>query len=442
MTNGEEAITSPATDGGMESTVNPTTQAGPTDPAQPAAPATPAADQTDTTAITPGVTTMHAWQMREKPGPIENDPLEWIEKPIPSPGPGQALIRVLACGVCRTDLHVSEGDLPAHLPHVTPGHEVVGEVVALGADQGIDINGRRAELHVGERVGVAWLRHTCGECEFCVAGKENLCRHSLYNGWDAHGGYAEYMVAPDDYVYSLEGLLGGESADGGAAAGGTAYDKPSYTLETVAPLMCAGIIGYRALKRTGLLDGVSFADIESGQARERIAEIVGHRPALGLYGFGGSAHITAQVALALGMRVHVLTRGRDAQRLALNLGCASANDAYDQPDEPLDAAIIFAPVGAIVPPALEALRPGGVLSLAGIHMSDVPPLNYEQHLFHEKEIRSVESNTRQDGREFLAFAATHQIKIDAHPYPLDQAQQALKDLKAGAFTGAAVLMPM
>lgn len=372
--------------------------------------------------ITPGVTTMHAWQVRENPGPIENEPLEWIEKPIPQPGPGQALIRILACGVCRTDLHVSEGDLPVHLPHVTPGHEVVGEIVALGADQGVDIHGQRVELHVGERVGVAWLRHTCGECDYCVSGKENLCRHSLYNGWDANGGYAEYMVAPDDYIYPLDGLL-----------------NSGYSLETAAPLMCAGIIGYRALKRTGLLDGVTFADIEAGRARERIAEIVGHRPALGLYGFGGSAHITAQVALALGMRVHVLTRGRDAQRLALNLGCASANDAYDQPDEPLDAAIIFAPVGAIVPPALEALRSGGVLSLAGIHMSDIPSLNYEQHLFHEKEIRSVESNTRRDGREFLAFAATHPIKIDAHPYPLDQAQKALQDLKAGAFTGAAVL---
>ncbi|WP_204313965.1 MULTISPECIES: alcohol dehydrogenase catalytic domain-containing protein [Bifidobacterium] len=375
--------------------------------------------------------TMHAWQIREQPGPITGDPLEWVEKPVPQPGPGEALIRVLACGVCRTDLHVSEGDLPVHRDHVTPGHEVVGEIVALGPDAGIDVFGNRFEAHIGERVGAAWLRHTCSECEFCHSGKENLCQHSLYNGWDANGGYAEYMVAPIEYLYSLEPLLGG-----GDGAGSTPY-----SVQTVAPLLCAGIIGFRALKRTGLLDGISFDGLDLDKAREQIAARLGHKPVLGLYGFGGSAHITAQVALALGMRVHVLTRGKEAQRLALKLGCAFADDAYEMPPEPLDAAIIFAPVGAIVLPALEALRPGGVLSLAGIHMSDVPALNYEKHLFHEKEIRSVESNTRQDGREFLAFAAAHHITIDAHPYPLDQGQQALKDLKAGAFTGAAVLMP-
>ena len=373
--------------------------------------------------------TMHAWRVREQPGNIDDDPLEWVEKPVPRPGPGDALLRVMACGVCRTDLHVTEGDLPVHREQVTPGHEVVGEVVALGPDAGVDVFGNRFETRIGERVGAAWLRHTCNECEFCHGGKENLCQHSLYNGWDANGGYAQYMVAPIEYLYSLEPLLGGGK------------DGTPYSLETVAPLLCAGIIGFRSLKRTGLLDGVSFENLDLDAARDAIAERLGHKPVLGLYGFGGSAHITAQVALALGMRAHVLTRGRNAQKLALKLGCAFADDAYEMPPEPLDAAIIFAPVGAIVLPALEALRPGGVLSLAGIHMSDVPTLNYEKHLFHEKEIRSVESNTRRDGREFLAFAAAHHITIDAHPYALDQAQQALKDLKAGAFTGAAVLMP-
>ncbi|PLS31850.1 alcohol dehydrogenase [Bifidobacterium margollesii] len=491
---------------------------------------------------------MHAWRVQGQPGPIEDEPLEWVEAPIPQPGPGEALIHVLACGVCRTDLHVSEGDLPAHLRHVTPGHEIVGEIVALGGtsangrdgrnghraipDDAVDARNLRLpgsghhssgnsynafgdpdtknQFRIGERVGVAWLRHTCGHCEFCRAGKENLCPNSQYTGWDANGGYAQYTVAPVDYLYSVEGLLPPSGSRSSRRHSNATVFGPRYTVETVAPLLCAGIIGYRALRRTGLLDGVSAHEItarsttlsvpslpksidvpqlrrgsatspasvhgrhggsanrlagnrltsggdsfggdsfsgdfssptqiSTSPAAQHIAARLGHTPVLGLYGFGGSAHITAQVALALGMRVHVLTRGQEARDLALELGCASAAGAYDMPPEPLDAAIIFAPVGDIVLPALEALRPGGVLSLAGIHMSDIPPLNYERHVFHEKEIRSVESNTRDDGREFLAFAAAHFIAIDAHPYPLDQAQRALQDLKAGRFAGAAVLV--
>lgn len=374
---------------------------------------------------------MHAWRLHDDPRPIDADPLEYVELPVPRPKRGEVLVKVLACGVCRTDLHVSEGDLPVHTPHVIPGHEIVGKVMAIapGTDQhAIASSG----ITVGDRVGIAWLRHTCGTCEYCLAGKENLCQRSRYTGWDANGGYAQYATAPIDYIYPLEPLLTGQQ---GAA---------DYSEQTAAPLLCAGIIGFRALKRTGLLDDFTVGQAKAGSPDapvQQYAPICNHRTAvLGLYGFGGSAHITAQVALALGMRVHVLTRGEQARKLAVSLGCSSAGGAYDMPPEPLDAAIIFAPVGDIVPPALRALRPGGVLSIAGIHMSDVPPLNYERELFHEKEVRSVESNTREDGREFLAFAQTHQLNLDTHSYDLSQAQQALKDLKAGAFAGAAVLV--
>lgn len=392
--------------------------------------------------------TMLAWRVRDAPGPIEGDPLEFVEKPVPVPKPGEVLVKVLACGVCRTDLHVSEGDLPMHTAHVTPGHEIVGRVVAFGSSDDVEAGEATDGIPtIGERVGIPWLRGTCGRCEYCLSGRENLCRHSLYTGWDANGGYAQYTTAPLDYVYPLEPLL--RSHD-------EAANNPAYTPQTVAPLLCAGIIGYRSLKRTGLLDvntnAVNLMEHAQGNPSARtdgpqvdsvkaVDGVGANRPpVLGLYGFGGSAHITAQVALALGMRVHVLTRGESSKRLALQLGCASAGGTYDMPPEPLDAAIVFAPVGDIVPPALRALRSGGVLSLAGIHMSDVPALNYGRELFHEKEIRSVESNSREDGREFLTFARTHHIAVDTHTYPLGRGQRALRDLKTGAFAGAAVLV--
>lgn len=414
---------------------------------------------------------MHAWRIKDQPGPISSNPLEWVEVPVPNPGPGEVLVRVRACGVCRTDLHVSEGDLVVHRKQVTPGHEIVGQIVALGegtdrssaADEDAAGEGEEAtrppetkrrgsgRLRIGEYVGVAWLRHTCGECDFCRSGAENLCQKSQYTGWDANGGYAEYAVAPADYVYPLDDLLGAE--EGREATNGEMLDAHSeqgalYSVESVAPLLCAGIIGYRALKRTGLLRFVDDRAVSESVTKgalsdgnESAATAISRPLTLGLYGFGGSAHLTAQVALGLGMRVHVLTRGEDARKLALELGCASAGGAYDMPPEKLDAAIIFAPVGDMIPVAMRALRPGGVLSLAGIHMSDVHTLNYENELFHEKEIRTVESNTRQDGREFLAFAARHHLDVDTHPYPLSQGQKALQDLKEGAFAGAAVLLP-
>lgn len=347
-------------------------------------------------------TTMRAWQVTT-PGPVTGVPLELVDKPVPTPRPGELLIRVRTCGVCRTDLHVTEGDLDVHHPHVTPGHEIVGEVVCLGT--GVD------HSWTGARVGVAWLRSTCGQCRWCRRGQENLCPDSTYTGWDADGGYAEYTTVPADFAYRLPDVADGDAPDLAAADLATA------------PLLCAGIIGYHALQRAGLPDPTP-----SEPAR------------LGLYGFGGSAHLCAQLALAQGVRVHVLTRDKAARDLALSLGCSSAAGAYDIPPEPLDAAVLFAPVGDIVPIAMRALDRGGILSIAGIHLSDTPPLNYEHELFYEKEIRSVTSNTRDQGRRFLDLAHRHGVTATTHAYPMSRALDALRDLKAGAFDGAAVLV--
>ena len=330
---------------------------------------------------------MKAWVVRE-PGPIDAGPMRYAGKPIPRPRPGELLVQVRTCGVCRTDLHVTEGDLAPHSAHVTPGHEIVGTVAAFGPDV--------SDYSVGDRVGVAWLRQTCGTCRYCRRGAENLCPQSLYTGWDSDGGYAEYATVPAAFAYRL---------------------PSGYTDVELAPLLCAGIIGYRALQRAGLPRG--------GR--------------LGIYGFGGSAHLTAQIALAQGATVHVMTRGEQAQRLALDLGAASATGAYGEPPEPLDSAVLFAPVGDLVPVAMRALDRGGILSIAGIHLSDVPVLNYQRELFYEREIRSVTANTRADGEAFLRFAAEHHLAVTTHEYPLAQAQQALVDLKAGRFDGAAVL---
>lgn len=333
---------------------------------------------------------MDAWVVRT-PGPVEDEPLELVVKPVPEPEPGELLVRVVACGVCRTDLHVTEGDLPVRRQHVTPGHEVVATVAGLG------IEAADAGFVIGDRVGVAWLRSTCGRCRYCRRGAENLCPRSHYTGWDADGGYAEYTTVPAAFAYRL---------------------PPGYTDAELAPLLCAGIIGYRALERAAVPEG--------GR--------------LGIYGFGGSAHLAAQVALARGAAVHVMTRGEQARRLALELGAASVSGAYDDPPEKLDAAILFAPVGDIVPVALRALDRGGILAIAGIHLTDVPPLVYERDLFYEREVRSVTANTRSDGEAFLGFAAEHHLAVTTHEYPLGQAHQALKDLKAGRFDGAAVLL--
>lgn len=331
---------------------------------------------------------MRAWVVA-KPGPVSTGPLVLTERPDPEPGPGELLVRVLACGVCRTDLHLAEGDLPPRAPGITPGHEVVGEVVAAGPGA--------TRFRPGDRAGVAWLAGTDGSCRYCRRGQENLCPASTYTGWDRHGGYAGYVTVADAFAHPLPG---------------------GFSDAELAPLLCAGIIGYRALRR---------AEVPPGGT-------------LGIWGFGGSAHLAAQIALAQGSAVHVFTRAASARELALSLGVASAQDTYDPAPEPLDSAIIFAPVGDMVPAALAALDRGGTLAIAGIYLSDIPSLDYQEHLFQERNLRSVTANTRRDAAEFLTLAARLRIQVTTTPYPFDQADQALADLAGDRVHGAAVLL--
>ena len=333
-------------------------------------------------------TRMQAWAV-DRPGTVDGHPLVRMEKAVPEPARGQVRLRVRVCGVCRTDLHLAEGDLAPRRPLVTPGHEIVGTVDALGSGE--------SRWRPGDRIGVPWLAHTCGVCRFCRAGRENLCLDPRFTGWDVDGGYADFAVVDEAFAYALPDAFGDVE---------------------VAPLLCAGIIGYRALRRANLPEG----------------------GCLGIYGFGGSAHITAQVALARGARVHVMTRSREAQALALELGAASAGDADAVPPEPLDSAILFAPIGTLVPPALAALDRGGTLAIAGIHLSDVPQLDYQTHLFEERTLQSVTANTRRDGEEFLAEAARIGLRVSAIPYPMDAADAALRDLRHDRVNGAAVLV--
>ena len=332
---------------------------------------------------------MRAWVV-ERPGPIADGPLRAVDLPEPRPGPGEVRVRVSACGVCRTDLHLAEGDLTPHRPRTVPGHEVVGVVDALGP--GAD------RFALGDRIGAAWLRGTCGRCRWCRSGRENLCPDATFTGWDADGGYAELAVVPEAYAYRLPDALDDVTA---------------------APLLCAGIVGYRALLRAALPPG--------GR--------------LGIYGFGASAHVVAQVAIAQGATVHVLTRAAQARELALELGAASAGPADAAPPEPLDSAVLFAPAGELVPVALRALDRGGTCAVAGIHLSDIPPLVYADELFQEKQLRSVTANTRADGEEFLRLAAALDVRPRVTRVPLDRADAALADLAGDRLTGAAVLVP-
>jgi len=331
---------------------------------------------------------MQCWEVRT-PGAISGAPLAFGERAAPEPGAGEVLVAVEACGVCRTDLHVAEGDLAQRRARVIPGHEVVGRVAALG-------NGV-ATLREGDRVGVAWLHRACGACRFCVRGAENLCLAPRFTGWDVDGGYAERVVADAEFVYALP-----ERAEAAQ----------------LAPLLCAGIIGYRAWALCGV-------------ARR------GAR--LGIYGFGGSAHIAIQVARHFGNDVFVVSRGERHQQLARESGAAWVGGPGARPPEPLDAAILFAPAGEIVPDALAALDRGGVLAIAGIHLSAIPALDYPAHLFQERVLRSVSANTRGDGRALLQLA--HEIPIRTHVmrYPLAGALDALRDLAADRVRGAAVL---
>ncbi len=304
----------------------------------------------------------------EKPAPIESDPLHGLDAPVPEPGPGEILVRVRTCGVCRTDLHVAEGDLPPRHPRIIPGHEIVGIVDKRGVGA--------ARFKQGDRVGIAWLRETCGVCVYCRRGRENLCMNARFTGYDHDGGYCEYAVVREDFAYALPDSLGDEEA---------------------APLLCAGIIGFRAIKR---------ADIKPGAT-------------VGLYGFGGSAHLAIQVLRHWGCRVFVMSRGGPHRDLAKDLG--------------------FAPAGNLVLPAMQALDRGGILAVAGIYLSPIPVLDYEKHLFYEKELRSVTANTRADGEEFLKLAAEIPIRISTMAFGLAEANVALKMLKHDEIKGAGVL---
>ena len=310
-------------------------------------------------------------------------------RPVPEPGPDQVLVKVAACGVCRTDLHVVDGELrDAKLP-IVPGHEIVGAVAAMGADV--------ARFDIGQRVGVPWLGHTCGACRYCRAGHENLCDNARFTGYHIDGGYAGYAVADQRYCFAISG---------------------DYTDAEAAPLLCAGLIGYRSLRM-------------AGEARR-----------IGLYGFGAAAHIVAQLAAHEGREIYAFTRPGDteAQDFARGLGVAWAGDSGQAPPELLDAAIIYAPVGALVPAALRAVRPGGTVVCAGIHMSDIPSFPYEI-LWGERRLVSVANLTRADGEEFLALAPKVPVRTTVRQYPLDAANQALDDLRAGRLQGAAVLIP-
>jgi propanol-preferring alcohol dehydrogenase len=315
-------------------------------------------------------------------------PLAPRRLPTPQPGPGEVLVRVHACGVCRTDLHVVDGDLTRPKLPLVPGHEIVGTVQALGA--GVE------ELSLGQRVGIPWLGHTCGRCDYCRAGRENLCDAAGFTGYDRDGGYAEYTVADSRYCFPL---------------------PDAYTDAHAAPLLCAGLIGYRSL-------------VMAGDARR-----------LGIYGFGAAAHIIAQVAAWQGREVFAFTRpGDDAgQRFALELGARWAGESTHAPPDQLDAAIIFAPVGALVPAALRATAKGGTVVCAGIHMSDIPAFPYDI-LWGERTVRSVANLTRRDGEEFLALAPRIPVRTEVECLPLAEANQALANLRDGKVRGAAVLM--
>jgi propanol-preferring alcohol dehydrogenase len=318
------------------------------------------------------------------------EPLSAAEVPVPEPGPGQLLIRVHACAVCRTDLHLLDGEVEIAAPPRILGHQIVGTVEACGDGDGV--------LKEGDRAGVPWLGWTDGTCEYCTSGRENLCPNARFTGRDIDGGYAEYTVADRRFCFPI---------------------PPSYGDEEATPLLCAGLIGYRAFRMTG-------------EARR-----------LGFYGFGDSAHILAQIARWQGREVYAFTRpgGDDAaQEFARELGAVWAGPSDEEPPARLEAAIIFAPVGPLVPAALRALAPGGTVVCAGIHMSDIPSFPYEI-LWEERSVRSVANLTRRDGEELLAVAPQVPVQTRIHTYPLAAVNEALSDLRAGAFTGAAVIVP-
>ena len=321
------------------------------------------------------------------PAKVETNPLKFTDAPDPQPQNDDVLVRVAACGVCRTDLHVVEGELPPRKSPLIPGHQVVGRVEKLGPEV--------TRLSVGDRVGVPWLHHTDGVCEYCRAGKENLCDNPTFTGYTVDGGYAEYTLAPEKFVYPIPEAL---------------------TNERAAPLLCAGIIGFRSLRLSGIEPGGK----------------------LGLYGFGAAAHLAIQVARHWNVSVYAMTRDARHQKLALEMGAVWAGGTVEEPPAKLDAALVFAPAGEIVPAALKALKKGGTVALGGIHMSPIPPLDYNL-LYQERVVRSVANNTRQDGEDFLRLAAGIPIHTETEVFPLRDANRALNSLKNDAIRGAAVL---
>ncbi len=325
----------------------------------------------------------------EKCANVHSDPLRWMELPDPSPGPGEVRVRVKTCGVCRTDLHVIECELPFQGRPVIPGHQIVGVIDRLGPGA--------KRFQIGERIGIAWLRHTCGKCDFCRSGKENLCESARFTGYHEHGGYAELAVVDEEFAYPIPDVFSDEEAP---------------------PLLCAGLIGYRSLKRSGVLPGQSLA----------------------LYGFGSSAHIVIQIARHRGCEVYVCTRGAKHRELAKALGARWVGEDPATMPVPADSAIIFAPAGELVPLALEHLKKGGTLALAGIYMSQIPAMDYEKHLFYEKNIHSVTANTREDGLELLRIAAEIPIRPQVTLFPLREANLALRTLKEDAMKGSGVLV--
>lgn len=410
--------------------------------------------------------TMRAMQLAA-PAPAAQRPLRLVELPVPKPGPGEVLLRVRACGVCRTDLHILEGELPPHRSPVVPGHQVVGEVAAFGEPGA-------APLVIGERVGVPWLHRTCGVCRFCRGGHENLCENALFTGWDVDGGFAEYMVAPADFVYRLPSGMSDLAA---------------------APLLCAGIIGYRCLRLVGVVgDGTGLpgaalagaggaaagrarpcacgeAPAEIGAEAQALAEERGAargaapdaRPEaapesavaasgltgavtppvptprrLGIYGFGSAASLCTQVAIWRGWEVYAFTRGAEHRGLALELGAAWAGETSEDPGVLLDAAIVFAPAGELAVDALRRLDKGGIVALGGIYSSPIPPIEYPW-IYHERVVRSVANSTRQDARELLRDAALVPVVSRVQEYDLEQANEALLDLKEDRVRGSAVL---
>ena len=360
--------------------------------------------------------TMRAMQLAA-PAPAAEAPLKLVKLPVPQPGPGQVLLRVLACGVCRTDLHILEGELPPHLSPVVPGHQIVGEVVALGAGaERIAPGGEPGAppLTAGERVGVPWLHRTDESCRFCRSGRENLCENALFTGWDVDGGFAEYTVAPAGFVYRLP--------DG-------------MTAMAAAPLLCAGIIGYRCLRLIGVVGDGAGLPSAAGPA---VAPADDRPRRLAIYGFGSAASLCTQVAIWRGWEVYGIARDEEHRAMALEVGAVWAGEASDDPGVLYDAAIVFAPAGELAVDALRRLDKGGIVALGGIYSSPIPPIEYPW-IYHERVVRSVANSTRQDARELLRDAALIPVVSRVQEYDLEQANEALLELKEDRVRGSAVL---